>query len=252
MQKGLQEQVTDLGLQFRLMTQFTSFVAVEEIIVTDGGEPRRIQVPVEMPEGVSPEGVFGERQEVKTARLGNLFDAPKARAQYSGAAGGIGYGSGAGIGLGRVTTSQPAPPAATQSGRTASEAAAAPYDKDDVGQRERPGMTKLDRDRTARESKLAPGLLRVMKCLEKETVRPYLKGRPGGCKIGRDSKLEVQIWLAVKSEKTLRDLKKLGFEVVAEPKASRLLIGRLPASKLSALIRLDAVQYVAPQEAAAR
>ncbi len=34
------------------MTQFTSFVAVEEMIVTDGGQPRRIDVPVEMPEGV--------------------------------------------------------------------------------------------------------------------------------------------------------------------------------------------------------
>ncbi len=53
-------QITSLGLEFRLMTQYTSFVAVEERVVTDGGEPRRIEVPVEMPEGVSYEGVFGE------------------------------------------------------------------------------------------------------------------------------------------------------------------------------------------------
>ena len=42
------------------MTQFTSFVAVEEMIVTDGGQPRRIDVPVEVPEGVNRAAVFGE------------------------------------------------------------------------------------------------------------------------------------------------------------------------------------------------
>ena len=56
----VQEAITQLGLEYRLMTQFTSFVAVEEMTVTDGGQPRRIDVPVEMPEGVSREGVFGE------------------------------------------------------------------------------------------------------------------------------------------------------------------------------------------------
>jgi Ca-activated chloride channel family protein len=55
----VREAITQLGLEYRLLTQFTSFVAVEETIVTDGGQPRRIDVPVEMPEGVSREGVFG-------------------------------------------------------------------------------------------------------------------------------------------------------------------------------------------------
>jgi TonB family protein len=55
----VKEAITQLGLEYRLMTQFTSFVAVEETTVTDGGQPRRIDVPVEMPEGVSYEGVFG-------------------------------------------------------------------------------------------------------------------------------------------------------------------------------------------------
>ena len=52
-------KLTQLGLDYRLMTQFTSFVAVEEMTVTDGGQPRRVEVPVEMPEGVSHDGVFG-------------------------------------------------------------------------------------------------------------------------------------------------------------------------------------------------
>ena len=58
-QPDLREAIIQLGLEYRLMTQFTSFVAVEEMIVTDGGQPRRIDVPVEIPEGVSRAGEFG-------------------------------------------------------------------------------------------------------------------------------------------------------------------------------------------------
>ena len=66
--KGIQEgnpkpkvrkAITQLGLDYRLMTQFTSFVAVEELIITEGGQPRRVEVPVELPDGVSYEGIFG-------------------------------------------------------------------------------------------------------------------------------------------------------------------------------------------------
>ncbi len=56
--------ITSLGLEYRLLTQFTSFVAVEETVVTDGGQPRRIEVPVELPEGVSREGIFGADDKV--------------------------------------------------------------------------------------------------------------------------------------------------------------------------------------------
>jgi Ca-activated chloride channel family protein len=49
---GVREAITQLGLEYRLMTQFTSFVAVEETIVPDGGRLRRIDVPVEAPEGM--------------------------------------------------------------------------------------------------------------------------------------------------------------------------------------------------------
>jgi len=60
--KELIEKVTQLGLTFRLMTQWTSFVAVEEKIVNVDGKPQTVVQPVEMPEGVSYEGVFGEQQ----------------------------------------------------------------------------------------------------------------------------------------------------------------------------------------------
>jgi Ca-activated chloride channel homolog len=63
------EEVTKLGLDFNLMTQFTSFVAVEETIVTDGTVPRRVDVPVGIPDGVSYEGIFGGEQEREAAMI---------------------------------------------------------------------------------------------------------------------------------------------------------------------------------------
>jgi Ca-activated chloride channel family protein len=66
------EEITKLGLDYRLMTPFTSFVAVEETIVTDSGKPRRVDVPVEIPEGVSYEGVFGSR-EADAGAVGNVM-----------------------------------------------------------------------------------------------------------------------------------------------------------------------------------
>ncbi len=240
MQKGLEEQVTDLGLQFSLMTQFTSFVAVEEMVVTDGGEPRTIHIPVEMPEGVSHEGVFGRSDDFKSRAL--MSKMPAAAPVKSGVAGGVGAANGAAVGPGYAGQGTKSNRGQLAAETPATDAA----DREEVNRRS--GLTRVDRDRAARESKLAPGLLQVMKCLEKEIVRPYLKGQKSTCKAGRESKLEVQVWLADKSAKTLAQLKALGLEVVAESKTSRLLVGRLPASKLSALIRLDAVQYVAPQE----
>src|SRR5205085_728800 len=37
------------GLDYRLLTQLTSFVAIEEMITTDSSAPRRVAVPVEAP-----------------------------------------------------------------------------------------------------------------------------------------------------------------------------------------------------------
>jgi len=54
------EEITQLGLSHRLVTRYTSFVAIEEKIVVSDGQPRTVRVPVDMPEGVSWEGVFGE------------------------------------------------------------------------------------------------------------------------------------------------------------------------------------------------
>jgi Ca-activated chloride channel family protein len=55
------EAVTETALTYQLLSQYTAFVAVSEDVRVDSeGEKITVQVPVEMPEGVSYEGIFGE------------------------------------------------------------------------------------------------------------------------------------------------------------------------------------------------
>ncbi|MEA5521083.1 VIT domain-containing protein [Limnoraphis robusta] len=56
------EAVTQTALDYRLLSQYTAFVAVsEEVRVDPDGTRRTVQIPVELPEGVSYEGIFGSQ-----------------------------------------------------------------------------------------------------------------------------------------------------------------------------------------------
>jgi len=70
MNPELKNEITKTALDYHIMTQFTSFVAVEEKYVTEGGKSKLIPVPVEMPDGVSHEAVFGHEAMRKVASAG--------------------------------------------------------------------------------------------------------------------------------------------------------------------------------------
>lgn len=70
----VQSRITQLGLDYRLMTQFTSFVAVDTSHRTEGGEATKVEVPSEMPEGVSHETTLGSAAVM--VRAGKLATAP--------------------------------------------------------------------------------------------------------------------------------------------------------------------------------
>jgi len=59
--KSIEEEVTNLALEYNLMSQYTSFVAVDEVIPEGSNTtlPRTIAIPVPIPDGVSFTGVFG-------------------------------------------------------------------------------------------------------------------------------------------------------------------------------------------------
>ena len=58
------EEITQVALAYRLMSQYTSFVAVDETEVQLASQkakpPRQVLVPVPLPAGVEFDGIFGE------------------------------------------------------------------------------------------------------------------------------------------------------------------------------------------------
>jgi len=182
------EQVTQLGLDYKLMTQYTSFVAVEEMTVTDGGRPRRVEVPVEMPDGISYKGVFGEGNQPMMAGAPGLagdFMSARKMTFARGAVGGVPRQAE----LSEAVAKDPLPPA----------------------------------------SKLSPAL-----------------AGPNAVKLAKNGKLEVQVFLTSDTAAAIDQLKKLGFELIGQPKSGKLAIGRIAVEKLKALSELAVVTYVSP------
>ena len=62
--------IIKVGLEHSLATQYTSFVAVEERTVVSDGKPVKVEVPVELPEGVSPLAVPGGSLQAEYAAKG--------------------------------------------------------------------------------------------------------------------------------------------------------------------------------------
>jgi len=231
----LKREITDLGLNYRLMTQFTSFVAVEEMTITEGGQPKTVQVPVEMPDGVSREGVFGgkdgERQDtyyssVPASTVNKMQAAPypSANAPTGYIGGGITGGGFGGIGV---------------YSRKAEESTSA-----DVKTK---APLKEDAKKARADSKLSPSLQEVMNCIRIQPVGSQAapkNGKSAGCATDKDGKVLVQVQLTDKSAETMKRLAALGFEVIADSRTTATVaIGRISALKLDDLARISSVRY---------
>jgi Ca-activated chloride channel homolog len=63
----IKEHVTLVSLKHRLMSKYTSLVAVEENARTEPGSPETVKIALPMPEGVSHKGVFGSSNDSNRA-----------------------------------------------------------------------------------------------------------------------------------------------------------------------------------------
>jgi len=257
MQDDLRNTITQLGIEFRLMTQFTSFVAVEEISVSDGGTLRRIDVPVDVPEGMNrdsigaykvggPTGLFtvhgkggAMAQGSYTFSIVSPTPLPPAAARRSVRTAGVGAGAGGGVGGGGggAGAVYPTPPNAppTVSVTASVEAGASAL---------QPDARAVEQQRAERQrAKLQPLILMIVVRLTPKQQADLITW--GG--FVRDRKAEVQLWLTDKSELTRAKLKELGFEIVLDHASSNLMIGRIPVDKLALLPDLEFVRYVSPQ-----
>jgi Ca-activated chloride channel family protein len=237
MKPELKETITNLGLEYRLMTQFTSFVAVEEMIVTDGGQPRRIDVPVEVTEGVNREAVFGTNNFALDGTDFNKVYMPQGTMRRSKMASGRGTGSGGGVGTGRgAGIGGSVPKSAPSVAETVTVTAASDAIET---------LSPKEEKRQRLVAKIDPAILAIIDRLK---ARQNLPG-PDEARFVRNGKAEVQVWLVDKSAKTINKLKELGFEVVLDPKSAKMIIGRVPLEQLEALARLELVRYLSPQVA---
>lgn len=251
MRADLKNTITQLGMEFRLMTQFTSFVAVEEMMVNDGGTLRRIDVPVDVPAGVDrhlgltvgriagPTGLFtfynanaGYIAQFNIGRRPAPTGTPSSVTKSGGnvKASGTAQASGTGGGTASAPTNLSGfslSPGARPSGTLGNPTPLSPEQE------------KLQLLR----SKLQPAILTIVYVMKRKGQPPIVNH--GG--FVRAGKAEVQLWLNDKSDLTKAKLKELGFELVIDHPNSNLMIGRLPIDKLELLAELDFVRYVSPQ-----
>ncbi|HEY1264825.1 MAG TPA: hypothetical protein VGF06_14955, partial [Terriglobales bacterium] len=217
----VQKEITQLGLDYRLMTQFTSFVAVEDRVVTTDGVPKTVQVPVEMPNGVDYEHVFGTKGEnvMVSAQAGMVSSTPLMSRAYSG-------GSIAGFAGGAMKSAPlPAPPRVTNA-ETAQLDASVSEDKDE----RQPGS-----GRSLLESKLHPTLLAAFDCWKKSGTN---------CKTAPDGKATVVIFLTTSSPQVMQQLTTLGVEITEQRSADNSVAGKLALDKLESLAKLPQVRFV--------
>ncbi len=257
----LERQITELGVEFRLMTQFTSFVAVEETTKTVDGEPMLVLVPVEMPHGVSYDGVFGSphpqpaklamgRNKHMFARLGRASGAslPNQSAPLSPRREST-------ISVGGVPSS--APPQPTTRGARGwglfDKVQSAFQSVNSSIPREPAGLFAAMpvREREHKELNLAESLRTLADRVAKDGLDGDLTTKDLRVV---DFKIEILLHLRDTSPDTMRALMTLGFIVQSEMRPSviglRTLIGTIDVRKLKALVKLDAVVRISPASAA--
>ena len=222
MKPELKDTITQLGIEYRLMTQFTSFVAVEEMIVTDGDQPRRIDVPVEVPAGMG----------TNVVKVENAFPG---RAFVARAAGTVAV-AGSGRNLGFVVNSPKPAPAPPNAPPSVSVSATAPSQNKTGTEQGKDSLSSI-------RQKLQPSVLKV---IERVAKKEALSGEDEGGFV-RNGVAEVQVWLTDNSPEVQAKLKELGFEVVLDVKESRLMIGRISIDKLQLLAEQHFVKYISPQ-----
>ncbi|HEX7175800.1 MAG TPA: VIT domain-containing protein [Pyrinomonadaceae bacterium] len=270
----IRQEITQLGLEFRLMTQFTSFIAVEEMTITDGGPPRRVDVPIEMPEGVNNLQLDGTQnavvssnfsiQQIQSLPMSARKVSNTMRASRPAAKGGV-------LPVGSITETVTVTAAESHIDMTSSSATTTVYPppappgdrKDKPGREEKQaagtgegrGASERVAGPTAEEvrrqqiiAKMHASLAAVVERLWKNDAKPGAEE----VKFVREGKAEVQVWLTDKSDATMAKLKALGFEIILDPKSGKVVIGRLPLEKLVALAEIKEVRYVAPQTAGGR
>jgi hypothetical protein len=219
-------EIIQVGLEHSLATQFTSFVAVEEKTVVQGGKPVRIEVPVELPQGVSPLAVPG----------GGEFDRKETLArQYNvGVAGGVVNGVSGGALFGTPAATPPAKVAPNYStNQTVEVTAEAPLIETTNSQvspiRDGVHVTKL-------KGRFSPEVLAIYRCIAPSAADAK------NCK-PVPAQLNVAVQISAADPAIEQRLTKAGFKIVSGS-GTRQLTGTIAPKELTQLALMAEVEKV--------
>lgn len=254
--KEIKEEIVATALKHHIMTQYTSFVAVEEKTVTKDGVTKQVTVPVEMPDGVSREGVFGEQNKERRQVMGQMSHggrfnyAPNMLARTRGFAGGKGN-----VGF---YNAAPAPSSAglpsASWGQSIQSAGDAQYlssgvrtmeaKKAKVYKAESAGFESPKEDADESQSKFHARLHDIEKRFQQ------LGDGVPGVKI-ENGKLFIKVTLTDSNKETLALLKKCGMESISSVTISgtqHIVSGKIKVELLKKLAALSQVKLIAPAD----
>ena len=239
-QSKYKADIIKVGLEHSLATQYTSFVAVEERTVVTDGKPVRVEVPVELPENVSPMAVPEAATQLATAQL--LVPAPGLTVySYSGMA-----NKASRLPMANETVQVAPTPPGYVGGQVGSITGA---DTADVT-RSSPGKGGSSWERTPRtrfeqqderkqlESKLSRELLQLYDC----AVSQRISVAGGTCKTISGT-VKVKVELKSSSAPVYRKLLRAGFRMESGG-GTRQLTGRILPQQLKQLAKIAEVKSV--------
>jgi Ca-activated chloride channel family protein len=145
----VEDAITDLGLRYSLLTQFTSFVAVDHEVANHTGQSQSVRQPLPMPEGVSNLAVEEKRAYGSSASSGMMGLMGKAKAGPG--AGGGGFGA-LGRGASPVAAAPAPPPTLRSRAFAAKRMAVAEAEADDL--RAAPAKDKAEANKPASPPRL--------------------------------------------------------------------------------------------------
>lgn len=208
-------EIIQVGLEHSLATQYTSFVAVEEQTVVQDGKPVRIEVPVELPQGVSPLAVPGAEQFDRVQTFATLSSAPASAgsARYMG-------------------TPPPPAPASTYATNETVEVTGGPIIMN------KPAKTESNAQLKQAEAKFSPELLAIYRC----AVSSGVNTAGNACK-PVPAKLKLIVELSDSSSTVEQKLIRAGFKVTSGS-GTKQLTGTIAPAQLATLAQIAEVKSV--------
>jgi Ca-activated chloride channel homolog len=246
--KELKEEIIKTALEYHIMTEYTSFVAVEEKRVTKGGVSKTVDVPVEIPDGVSRATTINDARDAGAAGAMSPPSLPPPPLPSMGFTGGFASANG-GVSRYRApskgTYSSPSSFAVRGTLTEKKEMAGNPYHARPRVSAEADASSSGDEES---ESPATTSSLKKLDLLLIQLLNAEKNGVPARIE-GVDvsgGKVLVKVTLTDVSEATLQKLKALGLEVLVTNPGEKTIIARIKIRGLEELSNQSTVIKIEP------